>query len=177
MRISKYPEFKFVSIDMKEEIEFYLLRLSKKKFRLSFLNINFFLENSEEAEKKLYSWAEDKNTEFLINSDYNAAFEAVEILLRICMLGIVLYTDDEPVAWILAECILDAKTVMILFVKANPEYKDVGQYIINIFARYLPECIKFINIKYNLNNEIFGYNKKNCFPVKFIKSYKILMHA
>lgn len=30
MRISKYPEFKFVSIDMKEEIEFYLLRLSKK---------------------------------------------------------------------------------------------------------------------------------------------------
>ena len=93
------------------------------------------------------------------------------------MMGIVLYVTGIPVAWTLAEVNPDRKTAVTLFEKADASYKGSFQYINYAFAGYLPEYIEFINREQDLGNEGLRQAKMTYRPVKFVKKYKITLHA
>ena len=77
------------------------------------------LENVEDAKKVLEEWNSTKPDSNPENSDYEAALEALSILSRTSMMGIILYVWDEPVAWTLAEITQNNKTAVILFEKRH----------------------------------------------------------
>ena len=132
------------------------------------------LENVEDAKKVLEEWNSTKQDSNPENSDYEAALEALSILSRTAMMGIILYVWDEPVAWTLAEITQNNKTAVILFEKALASYKGSFQYINYAFAGYLPEYIEFINREQDLGDEGLRQAKMTYKPIKFIKKYRIL---
>lgn len=132
------------------------------------------LENVEDAKKVLEEWNSTKPDSNPENSDYEAALEALSILSRTSMMGIILYVWDEPVAWTLAEITQNNKTAVILFEKALASYKGSFQYINYAFAGYLPEYIEFINREQDLGDEGLRQAKMTYKPIKFIKKYRIL---
>ncbi|UTY32027.1 DUF2156 domain-containing protein [Treponema putidum] len=132
------------------------------------------LENVDDAKKVLEEWNRTKVTSNPENSDYEAALDALSILSRTSMMGIILYVWDEPVAWTLAEITQNNKTAVILFEKALASYKGSFQYINYAFAGYLPEYIEFINREQDLGDEGLRQAKMTYKPIKFIKKYRIL---
>ena len=134
-------------------------------------------ENADDAKKVLETWAKSRDPQSLADSDYRPAAEALEIFQRTSMMGIVLYVTGIPVAWTLAEVNPDRKTAVTLFEKADASYKGSFQYINYAFAGYLPEYIEFINREQDLGNEGLRQAKMTYRPVKFVKKYKITLHA
>ena len=132
------------------------------------------LENVKDAKKVLEEWNSTKPDSNPENSDYEAALEALSILSRTSMMGIILYVWDEPVAWTLAEITQNNKTAVILFEKALASYKGSFQYINYAFAGYLPDYIEFINREQDLGDEGLRQAKMTYKPIKFIKKYRIL---
>ena len=132
------------------------------------------IENVEDAKKVLEEWNRTKPDSNPENSDYEAALEALSILSRTSMMGIILYVWDEPVAWTLAEITQNNKTAVILFEKALTSYKGSFQYINYAFAGYLPDYIEFINREQDLGDEGLRQAKMTYKPIKFIKKYRIL---
>lgn len=132
------------------------------------------IENVEDAKKILEEWKETKPSEEPDESDYEAALDALSILSRTTMMGIILYVWDEPVAWTLAEITQNNKTAVILFEKALTSYKGSFQYINYAFAGYLPEYIEFINREQDLGDAGLRQAKMTYKPIKFIKKYRIL---
>ena len=135
------------------------------------------VENISDAKEILELWARSRDTESLKDSDYHAAAEALEILPRTSMVGIVLYVKKVPVAWTLAEIEADNKTAVCLFEKADASYKGSFQYINYAFAGYLPEYIEFINREQDLGNAGLRQSKMTYRPIKFIKKYRISLDA
>lgn len=131
------------------------------------------LETVEDAKKILEVWAASRPSNTPENSDYFAAKEALKILSRSALLGIVLYVDNKPAAWSLAEITNNGKTAVIIFEKADTSYKGSFQYINYAFAGYLPEHIEFINRQQDLGDEGLRQAKMTYRPVDFIKKYKI----
>lgn len=131
------------------------------------------LENVEDAHMILEQWAKTCESNTTENSDYFAAKEALNILSMTALMGIVLYVGNEPVAWTLAEVLNDGKTAVILFEKANPEYRGSFQYVGYAFARYLPTNIEFINRGQDLGCEGLRHSKMTYRSINVIKKYKI----
>ena len=157
--------------------DFHKKKTHINKFEKSYDNIKIeplTLENVEDAKKVLEEWNSTKPDSNPENSDYEAALEALSILSRTSMMGIILYVWDEPVAWTLAEITQNNKTAVILFEKALASYKGSFQYINYAFAGYLPEYIEFINREQDLGDEGLRQAKMTYKPIKFIKKYRIL---
>jgi len=131
------------------------------------------LETVEDAKKILEIWAASRTSNTPENSDYFAAKEALNILPRSALFGIVLYVDNKPVAWSLAEITNKGNTAVIIFEKADTNYKGSFQYINYAFAGYLPEHIEFINRQQDLGDAGLRQAKMTYRPVDFIKKYKI----
>ncbi len=108
------------------------------------------------------------------NTDYAAAKEALELIEHFTMTGQVLYVDDFPVAWTLAEPVSDGKMVAVHFEKARVDFRGAYQYINYAFAQSLPDTVQFINREQDLGDEGMRQAKMTYRPVGFVEKYKVI---
>lgn len=144
-------------------------------FELSYPNHSLRPLNPEtrgDALEVLEAWnAHEANS---AATDYLAAKEALELLDQFAMTGLVLYVDDYPVAWTLAETVADGRIVAVHFEKARVDYRGAYQYINYAFAQTLPETVEYINREQDLGDEGMRQAKMTYRPAGFVEKYKVL---
>ncbi len=106
-------------------------------------------------------------------TDYKAAREALELMEKFSMTGLVLYVDGIPVAWTLAEMVADGRIAAVHFEKARTDVRGAYQYINYAFAQALPESVEFINREQDLGDEGMRQAKMTYRPVGFVEKYRV----
>jgi len=146
------------------------------KFEKTYSNIKIeelTKHNVEDAFKVLEEWKKSIE-EYKKDSDYDEAVVALSLLedAHFTLKGIILYVDDVPIAWTVAELIKD--TALVLFEKALPQYKGSFQYINYAFAIFLENSdILYINREQDLGDEGLRQAKMTYRPIRFIKKYHV----
>ncbi len=162
-----------------------LATLSGKKFHKKKNHVNSFentypvfslkpLDGTTRADALAVLEAWVSHEENPANTDYAAAKEALELLGHFAMTGQVLYVDEFPVAWTLAETVADGKMVAVHFEKARIDFRGAYQYINYAFARSLPESVEYINREQDLGDEGMRQAKMTYRPVGFVEKYKVI---
>ncbi len=162
-----------------------LATLSGKKFHKKKNHVNGFLlaypdhtlkqldaDTRKDALAVLEAWV--ANEVHPNNTDYKAAKEALELLDKFEMTGMVLYVDNVPVAWCLGEMVADGRIVAVHFEKARVEFRGSYQFINYIFAQSLPESVEFINREQDLGDEGMRQAKMTYRPAGFVEKYKVI---
>ncbi|MGP1416041.1 MAG: DUF2156 domain-containing protein [Treponema sp.] len=146
-----------------------------KKFEKTYTDIKIkelTKDNTDDAFHVLQEWKKDREDDL---ADYEEAKEALTIFnAELPLKGILLYVNNVPIAWTLAEIIKDKKTAIVLFEKALSSYKGSFQYVNYAFASFLDENIEYINREQDLGDEGLRQAKMTYRPVKFIKKYMVL---
>lgn len=161
-----------------------LATLSGKKFHKKRNHVNAFentfpdrrvaaldLSTRDDAREVLEAWA--SHEEHPENTDYAAAIEALELLDQFAMSGIVVYAEERPVAWTLAELVSDGKMAAVHFEKARVEFRGSYQWVNYAFAQALPEDVLFINREQDLGDEGMRQAKMTYRPSGFVEKYRI----
>lgn len=126
------------------------------------------LAKSSDMIAVLDQWAEGKD----VIEDYRATLLAIESKTELGLRGVVLYTDDTPVAFTLGE--EDTMSRFIIHVeKAVTGYRGVYQYINRAFASELPDRIIEINREQDLGIPGLRQAKKTYKPNRMLMKYRI----
>jgi uncharacterized protein len=162
-----------------------LATLSGKKFHKKKNHVNAFeltypgfsvkpldVSTRDGARAVLDSWVSHESDPD--NTDYRAACEALDLLDQFAMSGLVLYVDDIPVAWTLAETVAGGRISAVHFEKALTEFRGAYQYINYAFAQALPESVEFVNREQDLGDEGMRQAKMTYRPVGFVEKYKVI---
>ena len=170
----------FDYVYMKESLS----TLAGKKLHKKKNHVNGFLQNypdfsvkplsvhtAADANTVLNYWAAEQQN--LVETDYTAAKEALLRIAETDMLGNVLYVQNEPVAWCLAELTAKDTTAVVHFEKARSDFRGAYQYINYAFAQSLPDTVVYINREQDLGDEGLRHAKMSYRPEKFIKKYRL----
>jgi len=161
-----------------------LATLSGKKFHKKKNHVNAFelaypgfsvkpldLSTRDDARSVLEAWK--AHQEAPEHTDYGAAVEALDLLDKFEMSGLVLYVDDFPVAWTLAELVANGTMSAVHFEKARIDFRGAFQYINYSYAKSLPESVEFINREQDLGDEGLRQAKMTYRPAGFVKKYRV----
>jgi hypothetical protein len=142
-----------------------------KKFSQSYPNriiVPSHLVKTEDMVEVLDQWAEGKD----VVEDYNATLLAINLREELKMRGIVVFVDNKPVAFTLAE--MDGEDRVITHIeKALVQYKGIFQYINRAFAKDLPSSVTEINRAQDLGIPGLRQAKLTYEPKRLLMKYKI----
>lgn len=160
-----------------------LATLSGKKFHKKKNHVNAFemtypsfsvktldAATRDDARSVLEAWK--SNQEFPEQTDYQAASEALDLIDKFEMSGLVLYVENIPVAWTLAELVANGTMSAVHFEKARIDFRGAFQYINYAYAQSLPESVEFVNREQDLGDEGMRQAKMTYRPVGFLKKYR-----
>jgi len=184
-----FQNFKESPIEDRDNFDYLYTRLSlstlsgkqlhKKKNHVNgFLNNypNFTLKKLDTDTKKdayqiLDIWATEQSD--LQETDYEAAQQALALPETEGFTGLILYVQNTPVAWCLAELATQGSTAVVHFEKARTDFRGSYQYINYAFAQSLPEQVVYINREQDLGDEGLRHAKLSYKPEGFIKKYRL----
>lgn len=154
-------------------------KLHKKKNHVNgFLNTypDFSLKSlnndtKHDAIQILDIWAAEQDS--IIDTDYQAAQQALSVPNMDNFTGLVLYVKDTPVAWCLAEFAVQGSIAVVHFEKARTDFRGSYQYINYAFAKSLPEQVIYINREQDLGDEGLRHAKMSYHPESFVKKYRL----
>ena len=117
----------------------------------------------------LKKWKEQRSED----ADFEEAKEVLSLLddERFSIKGVILYVENEPVAWSIAEIFKERDVAVVLFEKALDEYKGSFQYINYALATQLKTEVRLINREQDLGNEGLRQAKMTYRPLFFVKKY------
>lgn len=127
------------------------------------------ISTSPDAGIVLDEWQKSRPTD--IPTDYEQSFYALSLLPFTDQKGIVVYVDDNPVAWALGEPIAKNSVFVVHFEKGLDEYKGVYQFVNKATAQSLDESIQYINREQDLGDEGLRQAKLTYRPIGFVKKY------
>lgn len=104
-------------------------------------------------------------------NDYLSAKEALLMIDELGLAGMVFYAEGEAVAYCLGEE-LEAETFVIHYEKGVLGYKGLKQFVVQAFARSLPEKYKYINREQDLGLPGLREAKMGLRPAKFAKQFR-----
>jgi hypothetical protein len=104
-------------------------------------------------------------------NDYLSAKEALEKISVLGLTGIVVYVGDEPVAYCLGEE-LEQETFVIHYEKGVLGFKGLKQFVVQAFAKTLPEKYKYINREQDLGLPGLREAKIGLRPTEFVRQYR-----
>lgn len=104
--------------------------------------------------------------------DYKATMLAITHQSELGLKGMVLYTNDKPVAFTLGEADEDSRFIVHIE-KANTKYRGIYQYINRAFVADLPETIVEINRAQDLGIPGLRQAKSTYEPSRLLMKYKI----
>lgn len=161
-----------------------LASLSGKKFHKKRNHVNAFentypdrrvaaldLTTRDDALQILEEWA--SHEEHPENTDLAAAREALALLDQFSMSGIVVYAEQRPVAWTLAELVSDGTMAAVHFEKARVDVRGSYQWVNFAFAQSLPESVLLINREQDLGDEGMRQAKMTYRPCGFVEKFRI----
>ena len=161
-----------------------LSTLSGKKLHKKKNHVNGFLhsypafslkplnhETKNDAAQILEIWAAEQTS--IIDTDYQAARQALAADTLEDFIGLVLYVEDTPIAWCLAELAEQGTIAVVHFEKARTDFRGSYQYINYAFAQSLPEHVIYINREQDLGDEGLRHAKMSYYPEAFIKKYRL----
>lgn len=126
------------------------------------------LAKKEDMISVLDRWAEGRDTV----EDYAATLLAIEYQRELNLKGVVLYAEDEPVAFTLGE--EDRPSRFIIHIeKAIGSIRGVYQYINHAFAAELPEWVTEINREQDLGIPGLRQAKLTYKPSYLLMKYRI----
>lgn len=131
---------------------------------------NLDTTNTKDAFEILQIWSENRN---LKQTDYYQCIDALNDISQnnSILSGIIVYVEDNPVAWSIGEFLPDEKTYLVHFEKGDSNYKGVYQFINNATVKNLPETVLFINREQDLGDEGMRQAKLTYRPCGFINKY------
>lgn len=131
---------------------------------------NLDTTNTKDAFEILQIWSENRN---LKQTDYYQCIDALNDISQnnSILSGIIVYVEDNPVAWSIGEFLPDEKTYLVHFEKGDNNYKGVYQFINNATVKNLPESVLFINREQDLGDEGMRQAKLTYRPCGFINKY------
>ena len=131
---------------------------------------NLDTTNTKDAFRILQIWSENRN---LKQTDYYQCIDALNDISQknSILSGIIVYVEDNPVAWSIGEFLPDEKTYLVHFEKGDSNYKGVYQFINNATVKNLPETVLFINREQDLGDEGMRQAKLTYRPCGFINKY------
>ncbi len=160
-----------------------LSELKGKKFHKKRTHINKFLNENSYEYKKIDST--NKNDCMLIYDKWAKAMDssiidektvitnALEYMKELEMFGAIIYINDTPVAFTIAEGFLD-DTALVHIEKAVPEYREVYSIINQQFAkRELVPKYTYINREEDMGVEGIRRAKRSYHPYKMVKKFDI----
>ncbi len=106
-----------------------------------------------------------------ITTDYEQCFFSLSLLPFVHQEGIVVYVDENPVAWALGEPIANNSVFVVHFEKGIDEYKGVYQFVNKATAQFLDESFQYINREQDLGDEGLRQAKLTYRPISFVKKY------
>lgn len=161
-----------------------LSTLSGKQLHKKKNHVNGFLNNYPDfsikpldnqtrgdAYKILDRWAAEQ--EKVQETDFQAAQLALEVPSLDDFTGLVVYVQEIPVAWCLAELIAQNTIAVVHFEKARTDFRGSYQYINYAFAQSLPEHVVYINREQDLGDEGLRHAKMSYKPEGFVKKYRL----
>lgn len=142
-------------------------KFEKEYFNLKVLPLTSLL--AKDALTVLEKWRGRREED----ADYQEAKEVLNLFgdERFAMKGIVLYVEDIPVGWSIAEIFKEREMAVVLFEKALDEYKGSFQYINYALATHLKDEVKFINREQDLGDAGLRQAKMTYRPLFFVKKY------
>lgn len=126
-------------------------------------------QNVGDAVQVLESW---QQAHAEIQSDYETAKAALNLMGEAPFFGVVVYVNSEPAGFALGEPLGDGETFCTHFEKGIESYKGIYQYLNQILAAKLDGQIQFINREQDLGDEGLRQSKMTYRPYKFIEKYK-----
>ena len=131
---------------------------------------NLDTTNTKDAFRILQIWSENRN---LKQTDYYQCIDALNDISQnnSILSGIIVYVEENPVAWSIGEFLPDEKTYLVHFEKGDSNYKGVYQFINNATVKNLPETVLFINREQDLGDEGMRQAKLTYRPCGFINKY------
>ncbi len=118
---------------------------------------------------------EESTAQYLIEqagiNDYLSAKEALAMIDELALTGMVVYAEGKPVAYCLGEE-LEPETFVIHYEKGVYGYKGLKQFVVQAFAKSLPDKYKYINREQDLGLPGLREAKMGLRPVKFVRQYR-----
>lgn len=161
-----------------------LSTLSGKQLHKKKNHVNGFLNNYPDFSLKplddqtrndaliiLDRWAAEQ--ENVQATDFQAAQLALALPPFTDFTGLVLYVQETPVAWCLAELTAHGTIAVVHFEKARTDFRGSYQYINYAFAKSLPEHVAYINREQDLGDEGLRHAKMSYKPERFVKKYRL----
>ncbi|HXF28348.1 MAG TPA: phosphatidylglycerol lysyltransferase domain-containing protein [Chlamydiales bacterium] len=105
-------------------------------------------------------------------SDYKPCKEAITLLQRLSLFGSIVYCDKKPSGFIIGE-LLNKKTCIVHFAKANIEYKGIYQYLYQAFAQQLDTTVEWMNLEQDLGDEGLKKSKSAYHPSLLLKKMRV----
>lgn len=128
-------------------------------------------QNIAEAFHVLEQWREERTTK---DDDFEAAWEALELIDRLGLHGYLVRVDGTPAAYTLGEALMKGRSFAVHFEKAIGDYKGIYQFINRAFASVLPRHYHYINREQDLGDEGLRQAKMTYRPFGFVKKYKVV---
>jgi hypothetical protein len=129
-------------------------------------------ENIPDAIKVLDGWREVRG---MIEDDYDATREALNLYEELGLRGSIVYTDGEAAGFTIGEELKAGTSFAIHFEKALEKYKGIYQFMNKCFASILSEKYETINREQDLGDEGLRQAKESYKPIGFVKKY--IVHA
>jgi hypothetical protein len=127
--------------------------------------------NISEAFHVLEVWRSERTTK---DDDYEAAYEALELIDTLGLHGYLVRVDGTPAAYTLGEALMKGRSFAVHFEKAIGNYKGIYQFINRAFASVLPRHYHYINREQDLGDEGLRQAKMTYRPFGFVKKYKVV---
>lgn len=106
------------------------------------------------------------------SADSSEAAEALNLFSELNLEGMLFFSDDKPVGYILGEELTD-DTHVLHFAKALVGYKGVYQFIFNEYAKSLSGKCKYLNFEQDLGLQSLRQAKSSYNPEYMEKKYRI----
>ena len=119
----------------------------------------------------LDDWQENQELD-RTQTDYVACREAVELLNKLQLNGLIAYVDKEPAGFIIGERMAEENYV-IHFVKGKKIIKGIYQHLFQQLADVLGENIKFINFEQDMGSSHLRQSKHSYHPDRMIHKWRI----
>ncbi len=109
-------------------------------------------------------------------TDYGPCLEALRLLDRLRLKGIIYYVAGQPAGFLIGEKLNDA-TFVIHFAKGIKTYKGLYEYMFNDAARRLLSKYAYLNLEEDLGKESLRITKSSYDPDAMVKKYRISLKS
>ncbi len=108
-------------------------------------------------------------------TDYGPCLEALHLLERLRLNGMIYYAEKQPVGFLIGER-LNRRVFVIHFAKGIKTYKGLYEYMFNDAAKRLISRYEYLNLEEDLGKEALRITKSSYDPDSMVKKYRIRLN-